>query len=133
LLRELELPRSELGPLLARRALARWYGLFLDDDELADATTIVSELVTNAVVHGTGQIHLRTDLDADRLVVHVIDEGSGFEHKARQVPADQLHGRGLLIVDATSSRWGIYEGTTHVWAEVERSGPRLGDEKAPET
>jgi hypothetical protein len=50
----------------------------------------------------------------------------------REVPFHQLHSRGLALVDAVSSRWGIHEGTTHVWAEVERTGPRLGASKKPE-
>ena len=44
---------------------------------------------------------------------------------------DELHGRGLAIVDSESSRWGIHEGTTHVWFELELSGPRLGTESKP--
>jgi hypothetical protein len=36
-----------------------------------------------------------------------------------------------MIVDAESSRWGIHEGTTHVWFELERPGPRLAAEEAP--
>ena len=107
-------------------------GGWLDDEELLEAgKLLVSELVTNAVVHGVGRIVLSIELDEDRLLIEVIDEGSGFEHTARQVPFDELSGRGLAIVEATSSRWGIHAGTTHVWAEIERKGPRLGARKNP--
>jgi len=98
---------------------------------LNDGKLVVSELVTNAVLHGVGRILLRTELDEDHVLIEVVDEGSGFEHAVRQVPFDQLSGRGLAIVDATSSRWGIHDGTTHVWAEIERRGPRLGARKNP--
>jgi hypothetical protein len=74
---------------------------------------------------------LRADLDEDRLLVEVLDDGHGFEHTLREVSFDELHKRGLVIVDALSSRWGIHEGTTHVWAELERPGPRLGEHKKP--
>ena len=93
---------------------------------------LASELVTNAVVHGDGAIRLRSDLDEDRILVEVLDEGSGFEHNVREVPFHELRGRGLGIVEAASSRWGIHEGPTHVWFELERAGPRLGVEKKPE-
>lgn len=128
---ELHLPRDRQAPRLAREALARWYGGLLEDEELEVAKLLVSELVTNAVVHGAGRILLGSELDDDRLLIEAVDEGSGFEHTVRQVPFDELSGRGLAIVDATSSRWGIYDGTTHVWAEIERKGPRLGARKHP--
>lgn len=129
---ETELPRSREAPDHARRALESWFADPLGDEELAEAKLVASELVSNAVLHGTGRIQLRAALDEDRLMIEVMDEGSGFEHTARGVPFDDVSGRGLTIVDNVSSRWGIHEGTTHVWAEIEREGPRLGDDKKPE-
>jgi hypothetical protein len=124
--RKLELPRASRAPGLARHALAQWYGESLDKEELDAGKLLASELVTNAVVHGVGRIRLHAELDEHRLVIEVMDEGSGFEYLVRKVPFDQLHNRGLALVDAVSSRSGIHDGTTHVWAEVERTEPRLG-------
>lgn len=118
--RELELTRDLRAPRVARGALVRWYGGRLDDEELEAAKLIVTELASNAVVHGVGRIVLASELDEDRLLIEVVDEGSGFEHTVREVPFDALSGRGLAIIAATSSRWGVHEGTTHVWAEIER-------------
>ena len=129
---ETELPRSEQAPQIARRAVIEWYGDSLEADELENTKILVSELVTNAVTHGVGRIRLRAHSDEDRILVEVLDEGSGFEYQASEAPFEQLQGRGLAIVDAASSRWGIHEGTTHVWAEIERVGPRLGEHKKPE-
>ena len=130
---EESLPRSPEAPGLARRALNRWYtdSAALDSGELHRAKLLASELVTNAVIHGEGQILLRTSLTEDRLLVEVIDEGSGFEYELRRTDFSELHGRGLSIVETESSRWGIHEGTTHVWFELERAGPRLGEESKP--
>jgi anti-sigma regulatory factor (Ser/Thr protein kinase) len=125
------LPRSHDAPWLGRKALARWFGAALEPDELHQAKLLASELVTNAVLHGEGEIVLRGQFDEDRLLVEVIDEGHGFEHAVRQRDFADLSGRGLSIVDAESSRWGIHDGTTHVWFELERQGPRLGTEKKP--
>jgi anti-sigma regulatory factor (Ser/Thr protein kinase) len=124
---EQELPRSPEAPGVARRALSSWYAAALEPDELHRAKLLTSELVTNAVLHGQGQILMRANIDDDRVLVEVIDEGGGFEHGLRRHNFDALHGRGLAIVDAESSRWGIHEGTTHVWFELERPGPRVGD------
>lgn len=116
---------------MARRLLARWLGAELESDELHKAKLLASELVTNAVLHGKGTITFRANLDDDRALVEVIDEGTGFEHEIRRREFDELHGRGLAIVDSESSRWGVHEGTTHVWFELERQGPRIGTDAKP--
>lgn len=128
---EVELPRSPGAPSQARRALTQWFAPNLDGDELHRAKLLVSELVTNAVLHGTGRIVLRAHADDDRLLVEVMDEGSGFERQLRRHDFEDIGGRGLSIVESESSRWGIHEGTTHVWFELERAGPRLGSEQKP--
>jgi serine/threonine-protein kinase RsbW len=128
---EVELPRDPSAAGRARRLLAELSAGALDADELSRATLLASELVTNAVLHGQGTITFRAGLDDDRLLVEVIDEGSGFERVARKRDFDALSGWGLTIVDAQASRWGVHEGTTHVWFEIERSGPRLGAEQRP--
>ncbi len=129
---ERELPRSHEAPWVARSSLAAWLGVELEADELHNAKLLASELVTNAVLHGKGRITFRVDLNDDRVLVEVIDEGAGFEHRARRSEFEDLHGRGLAIVESESSRWGIHEGTTHVWFELERPGPRLGEAGKPE-
>lgn len=129
---EAELPRANDAPWIARRSVADWFGAALGTGELQTAKLLASELVTNAVLHGQGRIVLRGRLDEDRVLVEVIDDGNGFELEVRRRAFEDLHGRGLLIVEAESSRWGIHEGTTHVWFELERPGPRLGEDRKPE-
>ena len=129
---EQELPRTPEAPRVARRALTGWHGQELDSEELHRAKLLASELVTNAVLHGKGRIILRSRFDDDRLMVEVIDEGAGFEHQLRRRDFDEVGGRGLAIVEAEASRWGIHEGTTHVWFELERPGPRLGTNSKPD-
>jgi len=127
---ERELPRANDAPWIARRSVGDWFGAALQVEELRRAKLLTSELVTNAVLHGRGRILLRADLNDDRVRIEVIDEGGGFEHELRRRDFTDLHGRGLLIVDAESNRWGVHEGTTHVWFELERPGPRLGTASA---
>jgi anti-sigma regulatory factor (Ser/Thr protein kinase) len=126
-----ELPRGVQAPGIARRAVVGWFTETLDDEQLDTARLLTSELVSNAVLHGRGRVTLRGNLDDDRVMVEVIDEGAGFERELRQHDFEDLHGRGLAIVDTEASRWGIHEGTTHVWFELERGGPRLGEETKP--
>jgi hypothetical protein len=100
----------------------------------------VSELVSHAVIHGHGAITLKVRVDGDGVYGEVIDEGGGFEREVRERGPDELNGRGLMIVDALSRRWGIHEGTTHVWFELAHpptrsSGgvlnPELGEAERP--
>jgi anti-sigma regulatory factor (Ser/Thr protein kinase) len=130
---EVELPRDPSSASRARDLLSKSFAPSLASDELYRAKLLVSELVTNALRHGKGVITLRAGVDDDRLLVEVIDQGSGFERVVRQHDFEQLGGRGLSIVDAEASRWGVHEGTTHVWFEIERSGPRVGTGKKPDT
>ena len=130
---QVALARDANAATHARRLVADLCAAELDGDEVERAKLLVTELVSNAVRHGEGAVTLRVGLDADRLLVEVIDEGSGFEQVIRQTNVDQLGGFGLSIVDAEASRWGVHEGTTHVWFELERSGPRIGRDKRPLT
>lgn len=124
---EVELPRAQAAAHVARGALRRWCGDRVDQEVLVDAELLVSELATNALVHGDGQITLRARLDQHRLLVELIDEGSGFERALRRRDCWQIGGWGLGIVDDVASRWGVHEGMTHVWFELEGAWPRLAE------
>ena len=120
---EHELPRSHDAPWLARRLLVQWLGAALQSDQLHQAKLLTSELVTNAILHGRGRILLRAHLDDKRMLIEVMDEGAGFRRAVRRSAFEDVHGRGLAIVDSEASRWGIHEGAAHVWFELARAGP----------
>ena len=121
---EVELARDSVAPGDARRVLRRLCADHVENDLLVDAELLVSELVTNALRHGHGDISLCAHVDEERLRVEVIDAGCGFAHELRR-SGDEVGGWGLDIVDVVSNRWGVREGTTHVWFELARPGPRL--------
>ena len=50
----------------------------------------------------------------------MIDQGVGFVPVARDRPATDVGGWGLHLVQTLSNRWGVHEGSTHVWFEIER-------------
>jgi anti-sigma regulatory factor (Ser/Thr protein kinase) len=82
---------------------------------------LVSELVTNAVlhVHGGRVLELRILVWDDCVRVEVRD--SSYHLPQMLLPADWgLHGRGLFMVDALSDRWGSEPTATGktVWCEV---------------
>jgi anti-sigma regulatory factor (Ser/Thr protein kinase) len=82
------------------------------------AMLVSSELVTNAVRHGRGKIELRVRFLEKFLRVEVIDEGVDKAPAVRQEDGDETGGWGLRIVDQLTAQWGVFEGTTHVWADL---------------
>ncbi|MFD7067152.1 ATP-binding protein [Streptomyces sp. NPDC059913] len=96
----------------------------LDDEQLDDVCLIVSELVTNAVRHGTkpgDSLKVVVDADDERVRVEVHDHVWRWP-RFRPESTEATGGRGLHIVDALAARWGV-EGRPKgkaVWAEVKR-------------
>ena len=123
---DLDLPRDPAAGAFARRRLREQLGSVLGARRVSELVIIVTELVTNAVEHGRGAIRLRLRVDAGAVTGEVIDDGGGFEHEVRARGARDISGRGLLIVEALTSGWGIHEGTTHVWFEMPLVGPAPG-------
>jgi anti-sigma regulatory factor (Ser/Thr protein kinase) len=122
---EMRLPPTPRTPGIARRRLTERFAARLEDDELQDAALLISELVTNAVMHGRGRVELSARLDDDRLTVDVADQGGGFEPSGGDRGLHAVGGNGLNIVDAVASRWGIYEGSSRVWFVLERRARAL--------
>ena len=113
-----DLPRVASAGYIARSAIRAQFGDQLPDDRLRDLDLLVTELVTNAVLHGEGGIRLNLQLDGSVIRGEVIDDGHGFERQIRQKGIDEADGRGLVLVDNLTTDWGIHEGTTHVWFEM---------------
>ncbi|MGI5139904.1 MULTISPECIES: SpoIIE family protein phosphatase [unclassified Streptomyces] len=114
---------------LALRRVHEW-GL----DGLAFSTElIISELVTNAIRHGTPPIRLR--LIRDRmLIIEVSDASSTSPHIRRAATTDE-GGRGLFLVAQCSHRWGTrYHATGKtIWAEQSMTdSPLAASHRGPE-
>lgn len=80
-------------------------------EELTDIKTVVSEAVTNAVIHGyeektDGIIYVRTEIDGARVSITVSDQGTGIRdvNEARQPlytskPELERSGMGFTIME----------------------------------
>ena len=122
-----DISRDPTAPGEARRAIERLADR-IAPDVVPDLKLLVSELITNSVKYGgNGEVTLRVDAASPRkLRVEVIDQGAGFVPVARNRPATEVGGWGLHLVQTLSDRWGVYEGSTHVWFEIDRTGQSDG-------
>ncbi|MFJ4568851.1 ATP-binding protein [Streptomyces caelestis] len=121
----------------ARDALMDWGGCGRAEDVLL----CVSELATNALVHGVppgrGFLLRLVPYGADggvRIEVH--DSGDGVPVLPRQdVQEPGEGGRGLLLVSELADKWGVGARCPGkvVWCEFEGPGRRAGDGKTSKT
>ena len=105
----------------ARHALSELSGIDVTSRGVLELLT--SELVTNAVRHGSSDPHESILMSARRtdgsVRVEVCDEGFGFD--PAPVPGKLLEpgGNGLLLVESLSERWGVSGGHPNcVWFET---------------
>ncbi|MEV0190165.1 ATP-binding protein [Kitasatospora purpeofusca] len=101
--------------------LADW-NVHLDDCARDSIAVITSELVANAVQHGTGAtltVGLRINPNRQRLLIEVHDDSTDLP-SARTASLEAESGRGMLLVQRLALNHGC-ERTDHgkkVWAEL---------------
>ncbi|MFE0451693.1 SpoIIE family protein phosphatase [Streptomyces sp. NPDC058914] len=98
------------------RTLRRW-----KVEEAADAVLlVVSELVTNALMHTQGPVRIDLMLRGDRVRVCVSDSSPRAPAKPVIVDWESTGGRGLLLVEAMSDSFGSVPvaGGKQVWSEI---------------
>ncbi|MFF2101169.1 ATP-binding protein [Streptomyces sp. NPDC058202] len=123
--------RGSAGPVprardFTRQVLLEWGWLPEADPQQREATEnvllVVSELVTNAVLHAGGADALRLRRKATVLRVEVEDSGHGEPAPRTPHRAGRPGGHGMFIVQRLSLDWGVRRtadrpGKT-VWAEL---------------
>lgn len=90
-----------------------------------DAALLVTEVVSNAVMHARTAILLHVTITTDRVRVEV-DDGSSQLPAWSPSMAESLSGRGLTLVNALASRWGadlLDVGGKTVWFELTEDRP----------
>lgn len=114
--------RSDLASVRRARAFVEQecQRLRIDDDRCHDAALMVSELVTNAIVHGRSDARLCIIAATDHVLRIEVSDGDSRHPEPVSQDDAALDGRGLVIVDALSTDWGVRDevlGKT-VWFEV---------------
>jgi anti-sigma regulatory factor (Ser/Thr protein kinase) len=114
-----QLPAELSTPGKARRFAARALQDTTHTGMGDDLALLVSELVTNAVLHADGPITLTVETSRHLVRVEISDN----EPELLQLPAtrDAEHGRGLPIVERIAHAWGadpLIDDGKMVWAEL---------------
>jgi two-component sensor histidine kinase len=110
--------RTPRAPAEARRMVE---ALPLDPATAEAVRLVGSELVSNAVMHGSGSITVTLTTEPGGVRVSVSDDGAGFRRATEPTmpPPDAPGGRGLALVSRLSARWGVEPGDpTRVWCVI---------------
>lgn len=119
-----DIPGGRAAPNAARRGLLENDGA-LPEGMRADLLLLLSELVSNAVLHGRvgpeSSIGVQVQEAGNLVRVEVSDPGAGFDWERRRRERPRREGGfGLALVERIAERWGIerQRGRTHVWFEL---------------
>jgi hypothetical protein len=92
-----------------------------------EALLLLSELTTNALLHGRPPVEVRLSRDRRHLTLEVHDGAPTLPRRSRP-GVDDEHGRGLLLVSLMAKRWGT-RPTPHgkaVWCVLDLPQEALG-------
>lgn len=103
-----------------------------DEDLVARAELVASELATNALRHGGGGLQVSVRTAGSSVRIEVTDASSATPRPRRPAP-DDPGGRGMLVVDAVADAWGVAPAAGRrgkvVWVVLDR--PHAGRERRP--
>jgi two-component sensor histidine kinase len=120
----MRIPGGDDAPTRARRWVYSQLEGHIPAATASDAALLVSELVTNSVVHANvgprGALSVEVTTLADRLRIAVTDPGSGLRPCVLPPDPEIPGGLGLLLVDKLCEAWGVWHdvGPTCVWCEL---------------
>mgnify|MGYP003440427105 CR=1 FL=1 len=127
---ELVLPAVPTAPAEAR-AVVEAIGSDLPEPVLVDAKLLLTELVANAIKHASRDIQaVIIRIRRNHVVrVEVLDPGPMFNPDPQPPGTGIGSGRGLFLVDAVASAWGVEpeEAGKKVWFELGVAAGKEGD------
>jgi len=101
----------------AHRKIRGFAKQILDADTAYDVGLMACEAMSNAVLHGHGDVTVTVSCSERTLRVEVRDDGP-----ALLVVGRVDHGRGLTLIEALAARWSLdrADDGTCLWFEVDR-------------
>jgi two-component sensor histidine kinase len=116
----LDLPPEPRSATRAREVTRAHLAGSCPEDAVEIAALLVTELVTNAVLHARTAIVVGIDAGPGRVVLRVSD-GSEAQPVARNYATDASTGRGILLVEQLASSWGVERNASGkaVWCQID--------------
>ena len=114
----------ELAPEPASATRARHFareqlGVVCSSEALDTIALLVTELVTNAILHARTPLTLVIETESDRVRLRV-EDSSPQQPQLRNYAPDAVTGRGLALVERLASAWGVEPTASGkvVWCEI---------------
>ncbi len=102
------LPKDSRAPLLARGVVRREVCGRHGREARDEVELLVSELVTNAVLHGGSLVTLEVDCEAPEGISVAVGDNDPTPPVHRHAGPDDESGRGLALVELISDSWGVW-------------------------
>lgn len=114
-----ELPPEPASATQARRQAREQLASIFLPDALDTVALLVTELVTNAILHARTPLLLQIETRPHHVRL-CVEDASDQQPELRSYASDAVTGRGLALVEALASSWGV-ESTSSgkvVWCEI---------------
>lgn len=113
--------------LSAAKKARRWVldQLTLEPDRAQDVALLVSELVTNAVLHARTRLVVGV-VQVEDLVLITVEDRDLVMPQQQPYSRTRTNGRGIALLETLSERWGVErdESGKTVWCVVRTTGGR---------
>lgn len=114
-----ELPPEPASATRARRLAREQLASICPPEALDTIALLVTELVTNAILHAQTPLQLQIEATGDRVRLRV-EDSSARQPERRSYETDAVTGRGLALVETLASSWGVDPTPSGkaVWCEI---------------
>ncbi len=114
-----DLPPEPASATRARRLAREQLTVHCTPDALDTVSLLVTELVTNAILHARTPLRLLIELHPDRVRV-CVEDSSPQQPEVHHYGTDAVTGRGLALVEKLASSWGVDTTVAGkvVWCEI---------------
>jgi anti-sigma regulatory factor (Ser/Thr protein kinase) len=117
---KVHLPPEPASATCARQVTREHLSASCPQDSIDVAALLVTELVTNAVLHARTAIVLVVDVGPGQVFLRVRD-GSDAIPAPRRYGVEAATGRGLALVEQLATAWGVIQNDKgkEVWCQID--------------